>query len=129
MQPLFKPQAVDTNITYRPTPCYVARSRPNYVGKTTRRSMQVSCASNVATQRPSARKQSISRNAHRAERAKGVRPFQDLPEGALTDMSLLGKEEDFAEGEVLQAAARPSAGLLILLEGERIRYCKCSWLH
>jgi len=78
--------------------------------------MQVMCASNTAMS-PSAMRQSVSRNAHRVETAKRMGVFEKLPNSVLVDMSLLGQVENFTEGEVVQAAGRPSPGLSVLLEG------------
>lgn len=90
--------------------------RPKRLGTSRRVSMQVLCASSMALT-PSAMRQSIAKNAHKVEEIKGIRVLEKLPQSVLSDLSVVGQEEEFAEGEVVQAARRPSPGLSILLEG------------
>ena len=78
--------------------------------------IQVTCSTDMALS-PSALRQSITKKYHRVESAKGIRLFNNLPEGALVDMSLLGQEVVYTVGEVVHASGKPSNGLTILMEG------------
>ena len=112
MQPLTRSNVVPSLRNPRPQPKF----------RSTRGSMQVLCASNLALS-PSALRQSISKNSHRVATAKRISLLNKLPDTALIDMSILGQEVEYTEGEVVHAAGSPSNGLTILLEGETCTDC------